>query len=396
MNEVASWNSEEANFAKEPQTFNDFTYDTETDEGILNKLDEVKKLIGDINADITDIGTKYDTLKGYYEMFTDYFEMMDSNKNGLQSSVDAIQKAYESALTEMQLQLVEQQKVDSELLEDLDQINELLTKSDTESDGSSSGDTNKPIVPGEEAPSEEAPSGETPAEDTSVKDPLEVVDDVIAGKYGTGEDRKKALAEAGYDPSEVQDLVNRKLKGEEIGTVDKPETSLAVEPEVETGTVGDTINNPSGNTETTTPQTTTPEATTQPATTTPDNNSTEAGFRSSGSGIPAMDENGLVVRTQSQAGQDVINKLYAEIPTHANGAHSGELDSMIDNLSAEECAWVLERIEDKGFGQTGAGYAGQETPESHANFIQEQVIDRFGGDIHNVLKSWGTHSYSGY
>ena len=69
---------------------------------------------------------------------------------------------------------------------------------------------------------------------------------------------------------------------------------------------------------------------------------------------------------------------------------------MIDNLSAEECAWVLTRIEDKGFGQTGAGYVGKVTPKSHANFIQEQVIDRFGGDIHNVLKSWGTRSYTGY
>ena len=115
-----------------------------------------------------------------------------------------------------------------------------------------------------------------------------------------------------------------------------------------------------------------------------------------GPGIPQIGEDGLVVRTQSQAGQDVINKLYYEIPSHANGTHSSELDAMIDNLSPEECAWVLSRIEDQGFGQTGAGYAGKATPESHANFIQEQVVERFGGDIHELLKHWGTYSYSGY
>ena len=36
-----------------------------------------------------------------------------------------------------------------------------------------------------------------------------VARDVIAGKYGNGEDRKRALRDAGYDPGEVQRIVNR-------------------------------------------------------------------------------------------------------------------------------------------------------------------------------------------
>ena len=40
-----------------------------------------------------------------------------------------------------------------------------------------------------------------------------VVQDVINGKYGNGDARKKALADAGYDYSEVQSLVNAKLGG---------------------------------------------------------------------------------------------------------------------------------------------------------------------------------------
>ena len=39
-----------------------------------------------------------------------------------------------------------------------------------------------------------------------------VVNEVIKGKYGNGEERKKKLAEDGYDYSEVQTAVNKKLK----------------------------------------------------------------------------------------------------------------------------------------------------------------------------------------
>lgn len=40
-----------------------------------------------------------------------------------------------------------------------------------------------------------------------------VVDDVIKGKYGNGQTRKKKLAEAGYDYAEVQKKVNERLRG---------------------------------------------------------------------------------------------------------------------------------------------------------------------------------------
>jgi hypothetical protein len=41
------------------------------------------------------------------------------------------------------------------------------------------------------------------------KDFEAVARDVIAGKYGNGEDRKMRLRDAGYDPAEVQRIVNR-------------------------------------------------------------------------------------------------------------------------------------------------------------------------------------------
>mgnify|MGYP003588786133 CR=1 FL=1 len=62
---------------------------------------------------------------------------------------------------------------------------------------------------------------------------------------------------------------------------------------------------------------------------------------------------------------------------------------------AEEALWVLWRCEDPGFGQTGAGWDGIDSPESHQNFVKQQLDERFG-TIHNLLKSWGTFDYDGY
>ncbi len=250
MAEVVSWDSNEAKATKEPQTFDNFTYDTVTDDGILNKLDDVKTIINDVNDDISSICDKYEELKGYYDKFTDFFEMMDDNKNGLHSSADAIRKAYESVLTELQLQLVEQQEVDSELLEDLDDINIILNRSNTNEDGLAKSDNANETSIKEEQPKEDTTAKEekttedTPTndektteskqtednkvEDNTTKDntpvdtkkeinpdldPAKAADEVISGKYGTGEDRKKALADAGYDPSEVQKIVNQKING---------------------------------------------------------------------------------------------------------------------------------------------------------------------------------------
>lgn len=41
----------------------------------------------------------------------------------------------------------------------------------------------------------------------------DIAKDVIKGKYGNGEDRRKALEKAGYSYDEIQRLVNSKLKG---------------------------------------------------------------------------------------------------------------------------------------------------------------------------------------
>lgn len=117
-----------------------------------------------------------------------------------------------------------------------------------------------------------------------------------------------------------------------------------------------------------------------------------------GGGNLAFGADGLLVEQHTAASQNVINLLLG-IPNHSNGAwyhQSTGLDSYIDQLSIEEAVNVIHRIEGAGFGQTGAGYAGFDTPESHRVFIEQQVNGRFGGDIRLLLKKWGTYSYGGY
>lgn len=108
-------------------------------------------------------------------------------------------------------------------------------------------------------------------------------------------------------------------------------------------------------------------------------------------------QDGLLIEEATGRAQEVINRLLS-IPGHANGQyyHNNGLDDLINQLSTAEAVYVIHRIEGAGFGQTGDGYAGYDTPESHRVFVQNQVNGRFGGSVHALLRAWGTFSYGGY
>ena len=115
-------------------------------------------------------------------------------------------------------------------------------------------------------------------------------------------------------------------------------------------------------------------------------------------GPVTFNADGTLEYQKSDAAQEVINLLLS-IPDHKNGkdyhiAHG--IDEKIDNLTIKECVYVMKRIEDPGFGQTGDGYEGQENATSHKAFVEYQLNNRFGGSIKNLLKQWGTFKYPGY
>lgn len=66
-----------------------------------------------------------------------------------------------------------------------------------------------------------------------------IVNDVIRGKYGNGDARKTALANAGYDYKEVQAAVNQKLKGGTSGTTTTPPSTKPANTPTTTNTGND-------------------------------------------------------------------------------------------------------------------------------------------------------------
>lgn len=59
-------------------------------------------------------------------------------------------------------------------------------------------------------------NGGGPVADTVVKSNDTIAKEVIAGVWGSGEDRKKTLTTFGYDYNEIQKLVNQKLNGSAV------------------------------------------------------------------------------------------------------------------------------------------------------------------------------------
>lgn len=117
-------------------------------------------------------------------------------------------------------------------------------------------------------------------------------------------------------------------------------------------------------------------------------------------GQPYFGADGLLVMNHTAKSQQVINLLLG-IPGHSYGSDyhaSTGLDSLIDNLSVEEAVDVIHKIEGAGFGQTAAGLAGTDSHATHQAFLDQQVNGRreFNHSIFNLLKMWGTFSYSGY
>lgn len=62
--------------------------------------------------------------------------------------------------------------------------------------------------------------GFTPTQSADKKSNETIAEEVIAGKWGNGDDRKKRLIQAGYNYSDIQSIVNQKLSG--TSSIPKP------------------------------------------------------------------------------------------------------------------------------------------------------------------------------
>ncbi len=202
-----TYNSQEAKLEKKPTVFQNFMYDTESGGGCISKFGEANTLILDVSNDIEALCEKYNVLQNRYVKFTGFNDQMNSNKTSLRSSVDGIKKAFEEITKNLNNQVGALQKNDAALITDLEAINKLI---------SSGKDQDKAIADSRsktDAHSKSNSDGSTSTSGKSDEDISKAVDDVIKGKYGTGDERKEALKKAGFDPDEVQKKVNEKLNG---------------------------------------------------------------------------------------------------------------------------------------------------------------------------------------
>ena len=272
--EVAYYDEAEAKLEKIPQVYQDFMYDNATDGGILALFDEAKAKIKTIREDVDGIKGTYTQLKELFDEFTNFNDNMDQISKAMEGKVNTIEQLFTNVVDTARQAVESHQKEDETLMTDLEQLNDMLgidngdewdrsTASFVSGAGVASGNTG-----GGEGTGNAGGTGQSNNAGTSNADVSSVADDVIAGKYGTGDERKQALADAGYDPSEVQQIVNDKLNGTytgetvvgkidgaqavEIGGEATPETKLAVEPDVQVGNANDTV--------TTTASTTAPTA----------------------------------------------------------------------------------------------------------------------------------------
>ena len=215
MREVVTWNKSEANKEKTATVFNDFTYDTETDGGILNKIDEVFTMMEIIETDIEDICNLYNNLQDMYEEFTNYNTNMDNNIDKLRTALQSVRVSYKNLVNDIKNKVTELQKNDESLMEDLESIALLI------------GETQNKITKSPEDKLKEIyPNGAPQTPEEAYKD-IVSVDVPITLKDGTktttkvnlnkavAEDIKAALQEAQDAGFKVYEVQGFNWKGEE-------------------------------------------------------------------------------------------------------------------------------------------------------------------------------------
>ena len=202
--EVTYFDEGEASLAKEAKTFSESQYDNETaSSGAFGKLEEINSKITKIGEEVAALTEAYKELEGMYDTFTNFNEVMDRNIYQYETVIGNISTKYNDLNAAIQERVGEQVKADTELNEQITEQATELQADETGAEGADAAGT-----AGAAAGGAEAAGGATPNQSLSA-----IADEVISGKWGTGEDRKKALEAAGYDPSQIQDIVNKKIKG---------------------------------------------------------------------------------------------------------------------------------------------------------------------------------------
>jgi archaellum component FlaC len=184
---TTTWNDNNSKLAKEASVYNDFTYDTETDGGILTKLDEINTIIDDIDNDVKEISNCYTKLQSKYNKFTDYNESMNTSKQQLINSIKDIKTGYVGILKQLENGVLDFQENDGTFMLDLNCIRQMLSKRGVNTTSTNNTPHAKPTNPTTNTPTDH--SGE------------KYFDDVKNALIGSGltEEEATKLANAIFD-----------------------------------------------------------------------------------------------------------------------------------------------------------------------------------------------------
>jgi hypothetical protein len=240
---VATYEQSEAVAIKEPTVFQEFTYDNESNGGVLNQFTEIDAKITEVKGFINQLSDNYKTMVEKYDAFTNLSEQMDAIITTMNSRADNVAKYFNNIITSAEQAVEEHAKTDKNLMDDLDVLQGMLaTGVGTEAgfknnasleaafrashNGYSREEFNKLNDIQKEQVAKEAAKHDDKINankedlsrtsyDNMNKDDLEAIaDDIIKkGNYGNGKDRYAELEEQGYDALAVQDIVNKKMKG---------------------------------------------------------------------------------------------------------------------------------------------------------------------------------------
>ena len=213
--DIVTWNAYEASLIKEPTIFKDFVYDTQTDEGILNKISDVKSIMDNIEEDINSILEEYDKLQNMYNEFTNYDEKMKINIQKLNESLKQTRLFYRNLLESIKEQVNKLRTNDEELNEDLTNLYNMI------------GEINNKIKPSPEDKLKQIyPNGAPKTPEEAYKD-IVTVEVPITTKDGVrtttklnlnkaiAEDVKNALQEAQDAGFVIYDVQGYNWKGDE-------------------------------------------------------------------------------------------------------------------------------------------------------------------------------------
>ena len=158
-----------------------------------------------------------------YNELTHFNELMDSNIYRFETAISNIELRFNELKTAIEERIGDQVKADQELMEDIEgNTNEMETGESTpegsETPVAPAAETDPSSTPAAEdqTPTSEEPTTPTDPQEPS-KSPSDIADEVIQGKWGSGDERKKALEDAGYNSDEIQDIVNKKMNGTYTG-----------------------------------------------------------------------------------------------------------------------------------------------------------------------------------